>query len=301
VIDGPKLHLVSGKGGVGKTWVAAALARHLAAQGARTLFVSFDDTADTHPVFGCPLGYEPVAVAPNLSVSRVEARAALLEYVRRRMTFSMVYEAAISNPLVGRFLSALPIFEELMCLGKLYDLSTDPDSPWDQVVFDAPATGHCQILLNIPKVAAKTLVAGPIYRSALEIQQMLTDPTIAQLLIVTLPEETPVREAQQLASYAQSEAGLRCPAFLVNRVLPDRFSTADTVQLQAQLDACTERWAEPVAQALALDTAVAGEQRGQLASLQAVAQDLAMRVLELPELVEASPEGLIEPVAQVLA
>lgn len=301
MIDGPKLHLVSGKGGVGKTWVAAALSRHLAAQGARTLFVSFDDAPDTHPVFGCPLGYEPVAVAPNLSVSRVEARSALLEYVRRRMTFSMVYEAAIRNPLVGRFLSALPIFEELMCLGKLYDLTIDPDSPWDQVVFDAPATGHCQILLNIPQVAAKTLVAGPIYRSALEIRQMLTDPSIAQLLIVTLPEETPVREAQQLAGYAQSEAGIRCPAFLVNRMLPDRFSAADTAQLQAQLEACATPWAAPMAEALALDTAVVREQHGQLASLQAVARDLAMRVLALPELVEANPDGLIEPVAQVLA
>lgn len=304
---GPKLHLISGKGGVGKTWVASALAQHLAAEGARTLFVSFEDTADSHPVFGRPLSYEPFAVGPNLSVSRVEARSALLEYVRRRMTFSMVYEAAIKNPLVGRFLAALPIFEELMCLGKLYDLATDPASPWEQVVFDAPATGHCQILLNIPQVAAKTLVAGPIYRSALEIEQMLSDPAIAQLLIVTLAEETPLREAQQLASFVRAETGIRCPAFLVNRMLPDRFAETEVAQLQRQLEAGDAPWSASLSQALALERAVVAEQKAQLGSLQTVADALAMQVLPLPELVEADPRGdnalagLSGAIARVLA
>ncbi|MEM1231980.1 MAG: ArsA-related P-loop ATPase [Pseudomonadota bacterium] len=286
------LHLISGKGGVGKTYVAAALARQFAARGDRTLLVSFDPVGHRHPLFDRVLAYEPASVGEHLSLSCVDAREALLEYVRRRMSFSLVYETALKNPLVGRFLTALPIFEELMCLGKLYDLTTDPGSPYDRVVFDAPATGHCQILLNIPGVAADTLLAGPVHRSALQIQAMLQNPEITELLIVTLAEETPVREAAMLARYARETARVRVPALLVNRLVPQRFAGAGGLAIVERLrDAPMGDEIALAHAAVTLERSIAAEQADQVEALRAVIEADTQRIIELPEVIaeEDSP------------
>ena len=300
--SGCTLHLISGKGGVGKTRVAALLAQQFAARGEKTLLVSFEETGRAHPIFPVTPAYEPVSVAEDLFVSRVDAREALLEYVRRRMTFSLVYETALKNPLVGGFLTALPIFEELMCLGKLYDLTTDPGSPFDRVVFDAPATGHCQILLNIPTVAAQTLLAGPVHRSALEIQAMLRDPAITELLIVTLPEETPVREAAMLARYARESARVRVPAVLVNRMVPQRFAGAEGQALKDLFqDTAAGDGLALAREAVSLERSIALEQAAQVEALQAEIDAGAQRVIELPEVVDRDDPAFASALAAVLS
>ncbi len=239
------LLIVSGKGGVGKSLVATAMASKYARAGEKTILVSLD--SDPHPFLKVRPSYKPREIEDNLDLCYLDARQSLKEYVRRKTSFPLLYLPALENPAVAKFLDALPLFSELMSLGKLYDLVGD-ESPYERVVFDAPATGHCRMLLNVPLVATNTLVAGPIYSSAMKIKGLLQDPAATALVIVTLAEETPAREAQELFEFAATQINVNCPRVLVNRCVENRFSAEDLQALAA--------WAKHDANAIGLvDTA----------------------------------------------
>lgn len=281
-----KLQIISGKGGVGKSVVAAALAEQHAQAGRRTLLVSQDQLGKAHPIYGGTAGYEPTGVRTNLDISSLDAHAALTEYVKRKMTFSFAYLPILENPAVVKFLDALPLFNELLVLGKLYDL-VDKHSPYESVVFDAPATGHCKILLNMPAVALDTLIAGPIYDNARKIHKLLTNPERVELLVVTLPEETPMREARELVEFAREKGAMACNQLIVNRYRAPRFSATERRQLAA--------WGESAAAASALvpviefDAQIADSHAAQADAL----DDLNLGTMRLPDLPPADPETLV--------
>lgn len=223
------LTVVSGKGGVGKTSVATALAEAHAARGRATLLI---DQGGEHPRFGIAARPDPVLVADRLWLACIEPRRSLKEYLRRRTAFGAMYTRLVDNPAVARLLDALPAFDELMTLGKLYDHCTAALSPFERVVFDAPSTGHCKTLLSTPRAALETLIGGPVLDAARKVQQLLTDPDRARLLIVALPEETPVAEALDLEAFARDEVGMACGPFIVNRVEPELLPARDIEALR---------------------------------------------------------------------
>lgn len=225
------LTIVSGKGGVGKTTVASAIAQGFAEAGQNTLLVELGDTGTRHPVFLLKTEYEPQVVAPGLSVARIDSRLALREYVGRYMKFSRVYRQLLDRGPVRRLLDALPIFDELMCMGKIYDLTRGTGSTYNQVVFDGPATGHLKTLLNVPDVAKSLLLAGPIQHGAKRIIELLTDSDHARMIIVALPEDTPSREAEELAGFCRDKVGIRCDKLVVNRCFTQRFTDAELALL----------------------------------------------------------------------
>lgn len=225
------LTIVSGKGGVGKTTVASAIAQGYAEAGQNTLLVELGDARTRHPVFRLKTEYEPQDVAPGLAVGRIDSRLALREYVGRYMKFSRVYRQLLDRGPVRRLLDALPIFDELMCMGKIYDLTRGTGSAYDQVVFDGPATGHLKTLLNVPDVAMSLLLAGPIQHGAKRIVELLTDPDHSRMIIVTLPEDTPSKEAEELAGFCRDKVSIRCDSLVVNRCFSQRFTDAELAML----------------------------------------------------------------------
>ncbi len=225
-----QLIVVSGKGGVGKTVVASAIAR-LCARRHRTMLVSFDPHVDQHPVFDVPLRYEAIEAAGNLSVMRVEALPAIREYVRRKMPFAGLYDAFLRSRMFRDFAEAAPGFEELMCLGKLYDLVTD--AGYERVVFDAPSTGHLRTLIDVPAATLKAVLVGPLNHNARKIQDLLMNPDRTRVVLVSLAEEMAVREALELESFCV-ERRMNVGPVIVNQRVPDRF-VADEVAALADL------------------------------------------------------------------
>lgn len=294
-----RLIVVSGKGGVGKTVIASAIADLLARggtkqgiSGEKTVLVSFDAQFDRHPVFDVPLGYEPTEAAHNLWVMRVDALAAIREYVRRKVPFSGMYDAFLRSRMFRDFAEAAPGFEELMCLGKLYDLATD--SPFRRVVFDAPSTGHLKTLIDVPAATLKAVLVGPLNHNARKIQDLLMDPERTRVVLATLAEELAVREALELESFCR-ERRMGVGPIVVNQRVTGRFSDQEI----HALDSITEPGP-------ALSVAIQAAQRehelvcSQKESVVPLEQSRSA-VWNLPQVIDHEPAALLEGLVSHLA
>jgi len=229
-----RLLIVTGKGGVGKSTIATALAMACAEHGERTLLVIQRESDDKHPLLDVPVRYEPTAAGPNLSVSRVDGHSALKDYVSRTFWPPGLYQRFLDSRALVHFTEAAPGFDELMCLGKLYDYVTD--SNFRRIVFDAPSTGHALLMLRVPRVTAEAVRTGPLHHNALKIQLMLENDTRTSIVVVTLPEEMSVRETIELQSRLHSDAALLPGPIVLNRLRPQLFSAAEVESLERLSD-----------------------------------------------------------------
>src|SRR4029450_13632988 len=124
----------------------------------------------------------------------------------RTMWVPGIYEWFLSGPALNHFTEAAPGFEELMSLGKLYDLATDRRSnAFERIVFDAPASGHVALMLRVPRVTTEAIRTGPLHHNALKIQGLIEDDLRTAVLIVALAEEMAVREGVELAQRLRQE------------------------------------------------------------------------------------------------
>ena len=224
-----RLVVVTGKGGVGKTLLAAAVADLSAARGMRTVLVTLDTRDDRHPLLDVPLRYEPHPGPRGFWVSRVDAFQAVAEYARRSLPFGGLYESFFKGRAFQDFAAAAPGFEELMCLGKLYNLAVQEH--YDRVVFDAPSTGHFRDLLTVPRVTQQAVKVGPLNHNARKIEDLLLDADRTHVLVATLAEEMPVREAHELVTLCRDELRMSVGPVLVNRRVRRRFSDSEMNRL----------------------------------------------------------------------
>jgi hypothetical protein len=209
------LLVVSGKGGVGKSALATSLARLSARRGKRTVLVTLDTREERHPFLDVPLTYRPRLVSERLSVARVDAFEAMTDYARTRMPFSALYEGFFRSRGFRDFAAAAPGFDELMCLGRLYNLTVERE--FDRVVFDAPSTGHLRTLLGVPMAVQRAVQVGPVNHVAGRIRDLLLNTDRTHVCVVTLAEEMPVREAQDLVALCRDELRMSLGPILVNR------------------------------------------------------------------------------------
>ena len=224
-----RMLVVAGKGGVGKTTVTAALARASADAGHRVLVVSLDDRPPLYRLLGAPEesrdSYEPVRVASGLGPRRrgsidirtITAAAALQDYLATQ-GLAVVAKRLVSTGVVGVVSSAAPGIDDLLVLGKLKHLVslTGPDGPHDLIIVDGPAAGHAVSFLQSPGAMASTVRGGPIRSQAIEVDGMLRSPDRCRVVLVTLPETTPVNELLQTRALLAESTGVSFAPVVVN-------------------------------------------------------------------------------------
>lgn len=219
--------LVSGKGGVGRSTVAAAIASACARRGRRTLLFETDANDRYGDFFGTePVGESIVQLGDNLYAVNTNARAALEEYGLMVLRFRRVYKMVFENRVTKHFLRAIPGLDDYALIGKAWYHTTEENKGkplWDTVVFDLPASGHALSMLKIPWVILETVPEGPLTRDARSLVELLLDRRRTALVLVTLAEEMPANEARDLTASLNKRLGLKVAHLFVNQVYPDRF------------------------------------------------------------------------------
>lgn len=221
-----RLLFVTGKGGVGKTAVASALALLAARQGKRTLVCEFDakgNLADFYSVG--PTTFEPTEVRPNLFAMSMDTEESLKEYLRLQLKVPVL---ARIGPLARTFdfvANAAPGVKEIVTVGKVvYEVK---EEHYDLVVVDASATGHVVAQLAAPQAIGELVKVGLVRDQTQWMTDILADTSRTGAIIVSSPEEMPVAESLELADRIRGETPVELAAVVVNRVLPELFGRGE--------------------------------------------------------------------------
>lgn len=231
-----RLLVVTGKGGVGRTTVACALASLAARSGKRVLLAQTKSKDRLPRLFGVNRSFAEVQpVRDNLWAVNMTPEAALREYGTMVLRSAFLYKQIFERDFVRAFVRAIPGLLDYSMLGKVWFHTTPESRPrFDLVIMDAPATGHSINMLRIPQVILSTVPEGPLTGPARACQELLTDPQRCRALIVTLAEDLPVSESIQLA-VGLRELGLPFGPLVVNRLYPPRFSSGPAELALAEL------------------------------------------------------------------
>jgi arsenite-transporting ATPase len=211
--------VVAGKGGVGKTTVTAVIARAASDAGRRVLVVELD---------GKPALAE---LLPGIEVLAISASDALDEYLRDH-GFARIAKRLNRTGVIDVIGTAAPGIDDIVVLGKIKQLERSGE--WDLIVVDGPAAGHAVTFLTSAAGLADSIKSGPVRTQADDVLELLHDPERCQVVLVTLPETTPVNEVVETAFALEEDVGVHLGPVVVNAIdvgdaLPDDATARDVV------------------------------------------------------------------------
>jgi len=201
--------IVTGKGGTGKTTVAASLGLWAARAGKRTLLVECNGSRQIPTLFRrASEGYSPTRLHPDLSAMSITAEEAIEDYVVKQIKVRKLYKMVFRNRVMGPFMDAVPGLHDAVHLGKVYDLIEDDKTRgqpnWDLIIVDAPATGHGLHMLASARSMMELTRAGPVYEGVKLVHDVISDTNRTGLVLTCLPEDLPVNETIELNDHLRA-------------------------------------------------------------------------------------------------
>ena len=215
--------LITGKGGVGKSTLAAALALLSAQRGFRTLVCELN----THERVSRLLGHEPAGsnvtkLEENLWSVNINPAEAMQEYGLMKLKFRAFYRLVFENPLVGALVRFIPGINDLLMLGKAFnherELDQNGQPVWDRIIIDAPATGHSLTFFTLPKVIMNAVPSGNMHQETHDMWDLLSDPNRSGIHLVSIPEELPIQETIELFTALTRDIQLPVSTIFLNQV-----------------------------------------------------------------------------------
>lgn len=281
-----RLVVVTGKGGVGKTTVAAALGLLAARRGKQVILCELSGQARLPALFGASSGAGGERrIAPGAAAISIDPDSAKAEWLGLQLRSGALAGILGRSSFFQLLTAAAPGLAELVMIGKVWDLAQldgrTGTARYDLAILDAPPTGHGVALLTAPRSYASVARVGPIHRQAHHIDGFLHDRTSTAVLGVALPEEMPVNETIELEARLSDER-LGLAGVVVNGLYPERFTSEDAERMRA-LDDRVPRGARA---AVRLARSEYGRARGQRAQLRRLRRGLEAPVTTLPFLFE---------------
>ena len=219
----------TGKGGVGKTIISAAMAVAFAQQGKRVLLLELNVKDKLGTLFDVPeIKHKIVQIAPHISAVNTTPRHAMREYALMILKVKLVYKAVFKNRIVNKFLRTVPGLPEITMLGKAFyheqERNKDGQPVWDVIIIDAPATGHGMFLLKIPQVISGAVRSGLMTTESHKMADLLRDQEKTSINLITLTEEMPVNETIEYQTRLRQELGVAPGYVIANAVFPPSFT-----------------------------------------------------------------------------
>lgn len=208
-----------------------------AQQGQRVLLVSADGRGDIAAFFEHrPVGFKPEAVFPGLAAMAMDTEASLQEYLRLNLRVPLPGRVGPLARVFDFVATAAPGVKEILTIGKIcWEVreALEGRAAWDLVVVDAAATGHIVAQLGAPQAIEELVTVGPIKTQTGWMGDLLADPAVTALNVVTTPEEMPVHETVELIGRVRETLPVPLGGVVVNRVLPELFTHSDEVAFEA--------------------------------------------------------------------
>ncbi|MGH2979406.1 MAG: ArsA family ATPase [Solirubrobacterales bacterium] len=283
-----RLVFLTGKGGVGKSTVAAALGLVATRRGKRTIICEVAQQERMSSVFHTKgVGYHETEIADDLFAFSIDPQRALEEYLQLQIKVKPLYDLMFKNRVFTYFAAATPGLRELVTIGKVWELAqldrrVKRGAKYDLVIVDAPATGHGIGILRTPKTFSDIARVGPVKRQADAIYEFITNADLTAVCAVAWPEEMPVNETLDLRRNLREELGLGLDRIFMNGLYPELFSREEAATLRERLQSANGEGAvvlRAAVRAALSEHRRATAQREQLRRLRAESGE---NVLELP-------------------
>lgn len=232
-----RLLFFTGKGGVGKSTMAAATALLASSIGKRVLLVEVDAKGDIPSQFEhSPVGFAPKEIHPGILAMAMDTEASLREYLRLNLRVPVIGRIGPLARALDFVATAAPGVKEILTIGKIvWEVreAIEGRADFDLVIVDAAATGHIVAQLGAADAIRDLVDVGPLRTQTQWLSELLADPAVTAVNVVTTPEEMPVAETIELVERIRNEVNVPLGSVIVNRVLPELFTRADEETFEA--------------------------------------------------------------------